>query len=128
MSSYIENCGINDETLNNFREFMEMATVVGTSVDFQSEDDFLTLGGATRSVVPVGSAQNVERSQHQCPVCLDLLYRPHSLDPCRHIFCETCLRRLSQAQIVKCPICRAIIRKCYFNEGNYVLCPAMKNG
>ena len=93
MSLEIENFGISDEALDNFREFMEMVTAVELPA-------YLSL-------------------DLQCPVCLDLLYKPHSTKPCRHIFCETCLRRLSQAQSVKCPICRTIIRECCFNEGIY---------
>jgi hypothetical protein len=49
-----------------------------------------------------------------CPVCLDLLYEPFQTEPCRHIFCEPCLRRLGQknAMATKCPLCRAKIRFC----------------
>ena len=31
-----------------------------------------------------------------CPVCLDLLHEPFQVEPCGHIFCEPCLRRLGQ--------------------------------
>jgi len=49
-----------------------------------------------------------------CPVCLDLLFEPFQTEPCRHIFCETCLRRLGQknAMATKCPLCRSRIRFC----------------
>ena len=86
----IENFGIGDQTLDNFREFMQM--VEGTEVDYNL----------------------------LCPVCLDVLFRPHWLDPCLHIFCEPCLRRLSLARINTCPVCRAPIQKCIFNEGKYL--------
>ena len=53
----------------------------------------------------------------RCAICLDLLYLPHLLDPCQHIFCEPCLRRLSGARITKCPMCRARIRRCVYQKG-----------
>ena len=126
MSLEIENFGISDEALDNFREFMEIVTAMELPI-------YSNLG-------------------HQCPVCLETLYRPHSTEPCGHIFCETCLRRLSQAAVensrqimerattaccmpsflyfnlksldqaltIKCPICRTIIQGCCFNEGKYL--------
>ena len=33
-----------------------------------------------------------------CPICYELLHRPHSLNPCKHIFCDPCLRRLNGAR------------------------------
>ena len=55
-----------------------------------------------------------------CPICCDLLHRPHRLNPCLHLFCDPCLRRLAVARIhkcicfgtFKCPICRSPIHKC----------------
>jgi len=49
-----------------------------------------------------------------CPVCLDLLHEPFQTEPCRHIFCEPCLRRLGQKNPMntKCPLCRTRIRFC----------------
>jgi len=49
-----------------------------------------------------------------CPVCLDILFEPFQTEPCRHIFCEPCLRRLGQknAMNTKCPLCRSKIRFC----------------
>ena len=44
-----------------------------------------------------------------CGICRDLYLDPRKLIPCHHIFCETCLRRLNQAQISNCPICRGQI-------------------
>ena len=54
-----------------------------------------------------------------CAICLDIFYRPTTLYPCGHIFCDPCLRRLSNAQIVRCPICRTRIMRCLFNRGKY---------
>ena len=33
-----------------------------------------------------------------CPVCLDVLHEPFQVDPCGHVFCEPCLRRLGQVR------------------------------
>ena len=51
-----------------------------------------------------------------CPICLVLLHRPHSLDPCLHLFCDPCLRRLARARIHTCPICRSLITDCHLDE------------
>ena len=32
-----------------------------------------------------------------CPVCLDLLFDPFNVVPCKHTFCETCLRRIGKS-------------------------------
>ena len=53
---------------------------------------------------------------NRCAICLDLLFNPHQLDPCQHIFCEPCLRRLSGARITKCPMCRTRIQQCIFQR------------
>jgi len=49
-----------------------------------------------------------------CPVCLDLLHDPYSALPCKHTFCETCLRRLGSknAMDTSCPMCRQRILFC----------------
>lgn len=41
-----------------------------------------------------------------CGICRDIYLDPQELIPCEHVFCETCLRRLNQARIYNCPICR----------------------
>ena len=51
-----------------------------------------------------------------CPICLDLLHRPHSLQPCQHLFCDPCLRRLAEARIHKCPVCRSPIKDCHLDQ------------
>ena len=47
-----------------------------------------------------------------CPVCLDLLHEPFQVEPCGHIFCEPCLRRLGQKNPMNCscPLCRCVFR------------------
>ena len=47
-----------------------------------------------------------------CAICHDLLYKPQRCQPCDHIFCDPCLRRLSSTRIRKCPMCREKIEKC----------------
>jgi len=49
-----------------------------------------------------------------CPVCLDLLHEPFQVEPCGHIFCEPCLRRLGQKNPMNCtcPLCRTKIGFC----------------
>ena len=51
-----------------------------------------------------------------CPICLDLLHRPHRIQPCEHLFCEPCLRRLARARIHKCPLCRSPIKDCHLDQ------------
>ena len=47
-----------------------------------------------------------------CPVCLDLLHEPFQVEPCGHIFCEPCLRRLGQKNPMNCscPLCRCVLQ------------------
>ncbi|XP_050396152.1 uncharacterized protein LOC126814816 [Patella vulgata] len=49
-----------------------------------------------------------------CPICLEVYHRPHLVQPCGHIFCEPCLRRLTTRTCaeVPCPMCRIIIISC----------------
>ena len=51
-----------------------------------------------------------------CPICWELLHRPHSLQPCQHLFCDPCLRRLAGARILKCPVCRSPIKDCHLDQ------------
>ena len=45
-----------------------------------------------------------------CGICRDIYLDPCQLIPCEHVFCETCLRRLNQAGMSNCPICRRQIQ------------------
>ena len=56
-----------------------------------------------------------------CPVCLDLLFEPHKVDPCRHVFCEPCLRRLGckNPMNTSCPMCRQRISFCEPQRGSF---------
>ena len=49
-----------------------------------------------------------------CPVCLDLLFDPYGVIPCKHTFCETCLRRIGSKDPMNtfCPMCRHRIVYC----------------
>ena len=51
-----------------------------------------------------------------CSICLDRLHRPHEIDPCKHMFCQPCLIRLSQAGGTNCPLCRGVINTTKFNR------------
>ena len=51
-----------------------------------------------------------------CPICLDLFHLPNSLQPCQHLFCDPCLRRLAKARIHKCPVCRSPIKDCHLDQ------------
>ncbi|XP_013415066.1 E3 ubiquitin-protein ligase RNF180 [Lingula anatina] len=53
-----------------------------------------------------------------CSICLDLYYRPHSCYPCRHVFCESCLRQIANSSSTDtvCPLCRTEIKKCILHE------------
>ena len=90
----IENFGLDDQALVNFGEFMRYVELPTETAAVEINLDIL------------------------CGICLDLLHEPHWIDPCQHIFCEPCLRRLSGFRIVKCPICRQGINGCYANRGN----------
>ena len=56
-----------------------------------------------------------------CPVCMELYYRPHTCEPCKHVFCEPCLREISKQVPITtpCPMCRKVISKCKLNAGQY---------
>ncbi|XP_067651544.1 uncharacterized protein [Haliotis asinina] len=50
-----------------------------------------------------------------CPVCLDLYHKPHLVNPCQHMFCEPCLRKLPSSALADnavCPLCRQDIQAC----------------
>jgi len=53
-------------------------------------------------------------SSLMCPVCLDLLFDPYGVIPCKHTFCETCLRRIGSKDPMNtfCPMCRQRIVYC----------------
>ena len=57
-----------------------------------------------------------------CPVCLDMLYEPFMAQPCKHVFCETCLRRLGSknAMDTNCPMCRQRIAFCQTQPGSFM--------
>ena len=52
----------------------------------------------------------------RCPICLDLFHRPTSLQPCQHVFCDPCCRRLAGARINQCPVCRSPIEDCHLDQ------------
>ena len=55
-----------------------------------------------------------------CPICYEALHVPQVLDPCKHIFCDPCLRRMADAprtEAAGCPMCRTEIKSCTTNIG-----------
>lgn len=45
---------------------------------------------------------------HNCPICLDVFYKPVLLATCNHTFCDNCLNEgavISNQR--RCPLCRA---------------------
>lgn len=49
-----------------------------------------------------------------CPVCLEMYHLPRRCNPCGHMFCDPCLRRLTGqgSEGVPCPLCRTVISSC----------------
>ena len=78
-----ENGGLCDETLEMFRDFMTMVNVTSLHPGIDLE----------------------------CAICMDILFLPHELDVCNHIFCLPCLVRLVQTRGPICPLCRAVFRQ-----------------
>ncbi|KAJ0019675.1 hypothetical protein NQD34_007244, partial [Periophthalmus magnuspinnatus] len=53
-----------------------------------------------------------------CAVCLDLYLCPYMCHPCKHIFCEPCLRTLAKncSSNTPCPLCRTTITQVFFQK------------
>ena len=57
-----------------------------------------------------------------CPICYEALHVPQELDPCKHVFCDPCLRRMADAprtEAAGCPMCRTEIKSCTTSIGKY---------
>ena len=75
-------------------------------------------------MVMVTLHNNNEKTKHmgddglvkECPICLDTLHKPCQILPCKHIYCDPCLRRLYQSGTSLCPLCRATINGCYLDR------------
>ena len=68
-----------------------------------------------RQVVHDIVPDKTENYQLMCPVCLEHYYNPHKCLPCKHVFCDPCLRRMRKTDMnspTKCPLCRVVIKKC----------------
>ncbi|KAM8960853.1 E3 ubiquitin-protein ligase RNF180 [Pelodytes ibericus] len=59
-----------------------------------------------------------ENESYICAVCLDVYFNPYMCYPCRHIFCEPCLRTLARDNPTRtsCPLCRTTIARVYFQS------------
>ncbi|XP_061196418.1 E3 ubiquitin-protein ligase RNF180-like isoform X2 [Saccostrea echinata] len=51
---------------------------------------------------------------HCCPICLELYCLPTECQPCHHVYCNSCLRRLARGRprCTLCPLCRKVIVTC----------------
>ncbi|XP_061655221.1 E3 ubiquitin-protein ligase RNF180 isoform X1 [Phyllopteryx taeniolatus] len=58
-----------------------------------------------------------DRQGLTCAVCLDVYFHPYSCQPCSHVFCEPCLRKLAKnrEESTPCPLCRALISHTNFH-------------
>ncbi|KYO29173.1 E3 ubiquitin-protein ligase RNF180 isoform A [Alligator mississippiensis] len=59
-----------------------------------------------------------DKESFLCAVCLDVYFNPYMCYPCRHIFCEPCLRMLAKDNPTStpCPLCRTIIARVFFQS------------
>ncbi|XP_009462497.1 PREDICTED: E3 ubiquitin-protein ligase RNF180 [Nipponia nippon] len=57
-----------------------------------------------------------DKESYLCAVCLDVYFNPYMCYPCRHIFCEPCLRMLAKDNPAStpCPLCRTTIARVFF--------------
>ncbi|XP_077601132.1 uncharacterized protein LOC144215837 isoform X2 [Stigmatopora nigra] len=62
--------------------------------------------------------EEVATEAYVCSVCLDVYFNPYMCQPCKHIFCEPCLRTLAQnwPDNTPCPLCRTIITHVFFQK------------
>ena len=104
---------------------MESELVATTREDDGAEDDGAEDDGAENDRAEDDRAENDLAeddgaedaiAELLCPICWELLHQPQRLDPCLHLFCDPCLRRLARARIHTCPICRSFITDCHLDE------------
>jgi len=56
-----------------------------------------------------------QEQDDRCTICMDINYRPITLIPCYHCFCEPCTRSVAQTypeSNPQCPLCRTHITDC----------------
>ena len=82
------------------------------------QDDPLNLNAAQKQEESIEENDIIE--EFSCPICYEVLLVPQQLDPCKHIFCDPCLRRMADAPRTEpagCPMCRSEIKSCTTNQG-----------
>ena len=56
---------------------------------------------------PAAAAACPEADLLECGICIDTMYRPHTL-ACGHVFCEPCVRKAKETRTMAvCPVCRS---------------------
>ena len=56
---------------------------------------------------PASGAVCPEADLLECGICIDTMYRPHTL-ACGHVFCEPCVRKAKETRTMAvCPVCRS---------------------
>lgn len=57
-------------------------------------------------------------SQNTCTICMDIFFRPVRCNPCKHKFCESCVKQWHHySKGYWCPICRQLILStCYLQK------------
>jgi hypothetical protein len=84
------------------------------------QDDTVNPNTVQKEEVSLEETDIIE--EFSCPICYEVLLAPQQLDPCKHIFCDPCLRRMADAprsEAAGCPMCRAEIKSCTTNEGEF---------
>ena len=92
-------------------------TTTATAADFAAARDALRLKSqAVMLSEPTSPSSNTANNVDYdltCGICLDLNMQPVQL-PCKHLFCQCCLQRLSSygtSEYFQCPLCRLEISR-----------------
>ncbi|XP_057688878.1 E3 ubiquitin-protein ligase RNF180 [Corythoichthys intestinalis] len=93
-----------------------------TKSNLIEKEHFSEYCGRAGSVSSSSSSEEDEeemtKEAYVCAVCLDVYFSPYMCQPCKHIFCEPCLRTLAKncPDSTPCPLCRTIITHVFFQK------------